>query len=129
VIYDARIAYSLNTIILFENASSKFFPMPSGKNARMNAFDIEVLIRLRNMSFYNRNENKKMIDIADKKLFYPKKDAYSLMNETIIALNKKIYDDDLIKSEYPFYTEMLLFGIADTLIYDRIINEYFENKD
>jgi hypothetical protein len=124
VIYDARVAHSLNTIMLLENASSMFFPMPDGRNPKMKAFDIEVLIRLKNISFYNRNENRKMIANADRNIFFSEKDAYALMNKTIIDLNKKIYEDDEAKAEYPFYTEMLLFGIADTLIYDRIINEY-----
>ncbi|MBU0488780.1 MAG: hypothetical protein KKD31_12605, partial [Bacteroidetes bacterium] len=40
VIYDSRISYSLNWIILTQQAGNKFFPIPEGRNSRMRAFDV-----------------------------------------------------------------------------------------
>ena len=47
LIYDSRVAYSLNWIILSEGAGNYFFPIPSGRNSKMMAFDMDVLIRLK----------------------------------------------------------------------------------
>jgi len=52
VIYDSRVAYSINWIILSQNAGQKFFPIPEGRNSKMSAFDMNVLIRLKNISYY-----------------------------------------------------------------------------
>jgi hypothetical protein len=124
IIYDSRIAYSLNAIMLFLNATEKYFPVPPGKNPKMNAFNIEVLIRLKHKSnVYKRTGNKKIIANADNTLFFKKNDAYSIINNTVKEINKIIYKNDRQKMYEPFYTEMLLFGIADTLIYDKIIEK------
>ncbi|WP_260393639.1 hypothetical protein [Riemerella anatipestifer] len=65
IIYDSRVAYSLNWIILSENAGQKYFPIPKGRNSKMIAFDLNVLIRLKNISIYQPNE----ISDLDKKFF------------------------------------------------------------
>jgi hypothetical protein len=122
IIYDSRIAYSLNTIMLLANASEKFFPIPAGTNSKMNAFNIEVLIRMKHKpDVYKRIGTKKLISNADHALFYNKNEAYSIVKETIQGINKKIYESEPGKAGKPFYTEMLLFAIADTLIYDMIL--------
>ena len=123
IIYDSRIAYSLNAIMLLADASKIYFPVPEGKNSKMNAFDIQVLIRLKHKSnAYHRKGNENLISNADKTLFFNKKEAYMNIKDTIQKINKSIYMNDPDKAEKPFYTEMLLFGIADTLIYDKIFN-------
>jgi hypothetical protein len=123
VIYDSRIIYSLNAIMLIEGASNIFFPMPSGRNSKMNAFDVEVLIRLKSKgNHYIRKGGKKLISNADKNLFIAKKDSYLALNNLVKEINDKIYENDSDKKKYPFYTEMLLFAIADTIIFDLIIN-------
>lgn len=121
IIYDSRIAYSLNTIMLLVDASDKYFPVPAGTNSKMNAFNIEVLIRLKyKPNAYLRSGSKKLISNADKTLFFNENEAYSIIKDTIQKINKSIYIDDQDKADKPFYTEMLLFGIADTFIYDLI---------
>jgi hypothetical protein len=123
IIYDSRIAYSLNAIMLLVDASDKYFPVPAGTNSKMNAFNIEVLIRLKHKpNAYLRTGSKKLISNADKTLFFNDNKAYSIIKDTIQKINKSIYKNDPDKAEKPFYTEMLLFGIADTLIYDKIFN-------
>ncbi len=121
VIYDSRVAFSLNAILLLKGASNLFFPVPVSRNTKLNAFDIEVLIRMKNIGQYNRAEKTKFISNADKKIFVSKENAYSELNKTIIEINKRLYPSESDKQNKPYYTEMLLFGIADTLIYDEII--------
>jgi hypothetical protein len=124
IIYDSRIAYSLNAIMFLVDASKKYFPVPAGTNSKMNAFNIEVLIRLKHKpDVYKRTGSKKLISQADKILFFNDDEAYSKINETIKKINIKFYKNDPEKQFKPFYTEMLLFSIADTLIYDKIFEK------
>src|SRR5690606_28799345 len=39
VIYDSRVAYSINWIILSEKAGPQYFPIPQSRNSKMSAFD------------------------------------------------------------------------------------------
>ncbi len=123
-IYDSRVAYSLNWIILSQNAGNKFFPMPKGRNAKLNAFDMEVLIRQKNITHYqikNTAElNKRFIRNQDKTLYLDKDNAYNEFNKLIKVVNQKLWQGDKEKSENLYYTEMLLFAIADTEIYKDI---------
>jgi hypothetical protein len=128
IIYDARIIYSLNALMFLENASHIYFPIPNGRNSRMAAFDINVLIRIKNKpEIYKRKavKNRNLISQADRALFIPKDQAYEQFRKTVISLHQKICSDQNQeeKKDKPYYTEMLLFAIADTHIYDRILNE------
>lgn len=129
VIYDSRVAYSLNWIILSENAGQKFFPIPEGRNSKMSAFDLNVLIRLKNISNYRPEnieylDNKLYINNADKKIFIDKKDAYFELNNLIKVINKKLWEGDLEKEQNLYYTEMLLFSIADREVFMDITSRY-----
>ncbi len=68
VIYDSRVAYSSNWIILAENAGQQYFPIPEGRNSKMSAFDMNVLIRLKNISVYQTTDIKDL----DHRLFVKK---------------------------------------------------------
>lgn len=73
IIYDSRVAYSLNWILLSQNAGKKFFPIPEGRNSKMSAFDLNVLIRLKNITNYQPEniehlDDKRYINNADKKI-------------------------------------------------------------
>lgn len=130
IIYDSRIAYSLNAIMFLIDASEKYFPVPAGTNSKMKAFNIEVMIRLKHKpDIYKRTGRKKLISNADKSLFFKKNHAYSKINETIKKINNHFYKNDQDKQNKPFYTEMLLFGIADTLIYDKIFEKVYIKVD
>jgi len=125
IIYDSRVAYSLNWILLTSGIKSKFFPIPEGRNSKMIAFDMNVLIRMNDISSYKVNnekefKNRLFISKIDKKVFLPKNDAYFELNKTISQISKKLWNNE--KSEYLYYTEMLLFAIADTEIYKDITN-------
>lgn len=123
IIYDSRVAYSLNWIILSEDAGDKFFPIPSGRNSKMSAFDMNALIRLKYINNYrpqsiSKLSNKQYINNLDKSLYIPKKLAYTELNKLIKAISKKLWNEE--KSEKLYYTEMLLFSIADKEVFDDI---------
>ena len=129
VIYDSRVAYSINWIILSENAGKYYFPIPEGRNSKMLAFDLNVLIRLKNISVYqtsdiNSLDHKLFIKNSDKKLFINKKDAYFELNNLVRQINQKLWKGDLEKERNLYFTEMLLFSIADREIFMDITSKY-----
>lgn len=123
IIYDSRVAYSLNWILLSENASNVFFPIPDGRNSKMLAFDMNVLIRLKNIEKYQESQlkdldNRQYINNKDKDCYIPKEFAYEELNKLITQVNQQLWDGDEAKMLY--FTEMLLFSIADKEIYSDI---------
>jgi len=132
IIYDSRVAYSLNWIILSENAGQYFFPIPEGRNSKMSAFDLNVLIRLKNMSKYHPEnmqdlDHKLYIKNADKKIFINKKDAYFELNNLVRIISKKLWKGNVEKERNLYYTEMLLFSIADREVFMDITSRYAIN--
>lgn len=124
IIYDSRVAYSLNWILLSENAGNVFFPMPSGRNSKMLVFDMNVLIRLKHIETYQEKTRKELekslyINNKDKLLFIPKKQAYKALNTLIKAISRQLWEGK--KAEELYHTEMLLFSIADREIYRDIV--------
>jgi hypothetical protein len=129
VIYDSRVAYSLNWIILSQNAGQYFFPIPEGRNSKMSAFDLNVLIRLKNISNYKpanieHLDHKRFINNADKKLYIDSKDAYYELTKLIKAISKQLWIGDAEKEQKLYYTEMLLFAIADREVIMDIASHY-----
>lgn len=125
IIYDSRVAYSLNWIIFSKNAGDIFFPIPEGRNSKMTAFDMNVLIRLKNIESYKVDnleelDNKKFINSIDKKNYIPKNIAYTELNKLIKEISYKLWEGDIEKQKNLYYTEMLLFSIADREIYKDI---------
>ena len=128
VIYDSRVIYSLNWIILSENAGQKFFPIPEGRNSKMAAFDMEVLIRLKNISNYHTEDiellnNKKYINEKDGEVFIDRKVAYFQFVKLIKQINQQLWKGT-DKEQNLYYTEMLLFSIADKEVFREITNKY-----
>lgn len=129
VIYDSRVAYSLNWIILSQNAGQYFFPIPEGRNSKMSAFDLNVLIRLKNISNYKPStighlDHKRFIKNADKQIYIDNKDAYFELNKLIKAISKQLWLGDNEKEQNLYYTEMLLFSIADREVIMDITSHY-----
>ncbi len=122
-IYDSRVAYALNWIILSENAGTRFFPIPEGRNSKMLAFDMNVLIRLKNIDFYKSSEieglnSRLYINNKDKITYVSTKKAYFEMSRLIQTISRQLWTDE--KSDVLYYTEMLLFSIADREIFNDI---------
>jgi len=129
VIYDSRVAYSLNWIILSENAGQQYFPIPEGRNSKMSALDLNVLIRLKNISNYlpekiGELDHRLFIKNADKRLFIDKKQAYYELNQLIRKVNSRLWMGDYEKEQNLYYTEMLLFSIADREVFWDITNTF-----
>lgn len=117
IIYDSRVAYALNWIMLKTNASEIFFPMPNGRNTKMIAFNVDGLIRLKNKERYMIDKptdiDNRFISNRDKLLYIPDQEAYLELCQLLKAVNEKLWNDNNDKKEFPFYTEMILFAIAD----------------
>lgn len=127
IIYDSRVAFTLNWIILSENAGNNFFPIPDGRNSKMIAFDMNVLIRLNHIFNYKPNninelKNKKYISNHDKIIWINSKYAYKELNKLIKEISVSLWVDDPEKQKNLYYTEMLLFSIADNEIVKDITN-------
>ena len=127
VIYDARVCYSLNWILLKNKASDKYFPVPESRNTKLKAFDIGVIIRLINAETYHipQDDNsilKKTIKHKDNELYVDQGKAYTTLCELICQVNDLLWENDDEKKRYPFHTEMILFVIADQDIVIDIIN-------
>ncbi len=123
IIYDSRVAYTLNWIILSEEAGNMFFPIPEGRNAKMSAFEMNVLIRLKNVNKYFPKEkiDRLFINNIDKSIFIPKKEAYSILNALVKKISKLLWQEEKNKQSNLYFTEMLLFSIADTEIFNEIV--------
>ncbi len=127
VIYDSRVAYSINWIILKENAGDIFFPIPEGRNSKMIAFDMDVLIRLKNIHHFQpksriQTEERFFIKNADKKIFIKESEAYIELTTLIKRISDELWKGDDEKKRNLYYTEMLLFSIADREIFMDITN-------
>ena len=125
IIYDSRVAYALNWIILSENAGKIFFPIPNGRNSKMMAFEMNVLIRLKNIDHYAPKDITEMdrrlyINQKDKTNYIPEKESYIELNNLIKEISSKLWNSE--KSKMLYYTEMLLFSIADREIFKDITN-------
>lgn len=129
VIYDSRVAYTINWIILSENAGEQYFPIPEGRNSKMVAFDLNVLIRLKNISFYQTSnikhlDNRLFIKNCDKHIFINKNVAYAELNKLVKQINYNLWKGDKEKEQNLYFTEMLLYSIADREVFIEIINKY-----
>ena len=119
-IYDSRVAYSLNWIILSQNAGNMYFPIPKSRNSKLNAFDMNVLIKLSNIGNYRPGKiedisKQKFINNRNRLLYIEKNEAYKELNSLIKKVNVKLWDGE--KKKFLYNTEMLLFAIADREIF------------
>ena len=106
-IYDSRVIYSLNWLILTcENQNGfkkKYFPMPIGRNKVIVDFDMNTIINISHIS-----EN-----IKNTELYISQQDAYFEFCDFIKTNTKLIYGDN----SNPYELEMLLFTLADKEIF------------
>ena len=125
-IYDSRVAYALNWIILSQKAGNKFLPMPQGRNSKLTAFDIDVLIRLKNVEKYKPNslsdlDTRQYIKSRDNNNYISEKNAYYEMNKLMLDISSKLWQNP--KYEPLFLTGMLLFSIADTIVFQDLTSK------
>ena len=120
VIYDSRALSSLDWILLATGSRTKFFPIPKGRDNSMIAFDIGVLIRLKNISKYQQSPN---FTNVDSNIFIDQDCAYAEFNKTLKKINCELWKDDKRRKSNPFYTEMLLFSIAKGRVMEELISQ------
>lgn len=97
IIYDSRVVYAFNWLILKRfDGNMKFFPIPTGRSSIASNFDIGTII---NFKFHNRFD--------EKNLYFEPKQSYKQFCKIIKLLNSAIYGN--FKQE-PFRLEMLLFA-------------------
>ena len=115
-IYDSRVAYSLNWLLLKSGVKSGFFKKPQGLNKRLNHIPIETVI---------------MKTVGTDIVYHKDQETYSFYNQLILRLFQDIKKRG-IKYQYPFEIEMLLFQAAPSVIYEEIKKQYsveLEEKD
>jgi hypothetical protein len=108
-IYDARVAYSLNAINYISGATQRIFPMPEGRNTKLNILDITTLLLRKRLSAAD-SSNPKTIKTSH---FVPEAAAYEKYTELIHTVHSLLWGS----SAPLYYSEMLLFSLADTYIY------------
>lgn len=122
VIYDSRVIYTLNWVILTkennEAFNTKYFPMPNGRKKIIKDFDINPIINISHVDLYD----------AEKPLFISYKSAYFEFCDFIKKASLEIFGE----GSKPYQLEMLLFTLADKKIPDEIkrsikITQYIEN--
>lgn len=110
VIYDSRVIYTLNWLILTcENQDffkEKYFPMPSGRNKIISDFDMNTILNLFHISEYSQ----------DKTLFISQQQAYF----DYCAFVKKATTEVFGNGTKPYVLEMLLFTLADKEIFEEL---------
>ena len=89
----------------------------------MQAFNLNVLIRLKFIDIYRPDKteiwkNKKFIANKDNEIYVPKADAYYELNKLVGKVNQILWNDS--RKLEPFYTEMLLFALADKGVFQEI---------
>ena len=132
IIYDSRVAYSLNWILLSQNAGHKFFPIPEGRNSKMSAFNMDTLIRLKYVHKYVAQDkeslsNKKYISKIDGELYISKERAYQTLNFLIKEIAKRLWVGQKEKCAQLFFTEMLLFSIANREVFLDITKHFSDD--
>ena len=132
IIYDSRVAYSLNWILLSQNAGHKFFPIPEGRNSKMSAFNMDTLIRLKYVHKYVAQDkeslsNKKYINKIDSELYISKESAYQTLNCLIKEIAKRLWVGQKEKCAQLFFTEMLLFSIANREVFLDITKHFSDD--
>ncbi len=59
--------------------------------------------------------------MADNKVFFTKAEAYTKLNDLVGRVNEKLFENEEDKKHQRVYTEMLLFSIADNIIFEDIL--------
>ncbi len=117
VIYDSRALYSLNWILL-KQGSKIFFPMPLGRGPLVTSFDIETIIRLFRLELYHKNHK---IKESDTNIFLSQNSAYYEYRILVEKIHKELWSDQDEKSGKLYYTEMLLFVLAEKHMLDEVV--------
>jgi hypothetical protein len=131
VIYDSKVIYSLNWLLLQLDSDNLYFLQPEGRNKRLTAFPINAII---NFKYSNLIDMNKRGSKATNKVYLDENEVYTMYRQFVSILNKKLWNEEYIDltnligkkiylKDYPFFTELLLFNMAD----DVIVNDVRKN--
>ena len=135
-IYDARVIYSLNWLLLKAKAEH-YFPAPKGRNSLMNALDYTMLLLAQKKGFETvakeiksdilwREENPSAKSQAVKKLkkglFIEPRNAYAEYCNLLKNIAKQLYDES--DKHALTKVEMILFSIADKNIVSDVLSSF-----
>jgi len=126
IIYDSRVIYSLNWLIYKYNksydAQEQYLFQPDGRNKRLSLLSVNSIIYFDNAT--KLDENKRGDNIYSE-IFISKNRCYAYAKEMLKQINQALYKDVNISIletsievyKYPFFTEMLLFELADKEVF------------
>lgn len=110
VIYDSRVIYTLNWLILTcenqEAFNEKYFPMPSGRNKIISDFDMKTIVNLFHIPEYT---NEQPLFISQQQAYFDYCDFVKKATTEVFGGNGK-----------PYELEMLLFILADREIFQEL---------
>ncbi|MBD3892247.1 hypothetical protein [Olleya marilimosa] len=110
VIYDSRVIYTLNWLILTcenqETFKELYFPMPSGRNKIISDFDMNTILNLFHISEYSQEYS----------LFISQQQAYFDYCDFVKKATIEVFGNN----SKPYELEMLLFTLADKEIFEEL---------
>lgn len=114
LIYDARVAYSLNAINLMAGAPGMVFPMPQGRNSTLQLLDpasVALASRLRTTKEETPELIRKAHVLADD-------DVYDSYLDVATGAHNLLWPNN----EQPLVlVEMLLFALANNVVFRRLV--------
>lgn len=119
-IYDARVAYSLNAINYLKGIGHPIFPMPEGRNTRLQMLDITTLLLNQRLQEDESSDPKSL----RKRHFLPDRDTYVTYLELVRNVSMQLWDD----TDHIHEVEMLLFALADGKIYQDVFERVAQSK-
>lgn len=133
VIYDSKVIYSLNWLLLNLDYENKFFLQPESRNKRIITFPITPIINFKNSTSIDMSKKGHK---AIEKVYYKENEVYENYIQLITMLNEKLWNDQYIDltdfigkkiylKDYNFFTELLLFNMADDVIVEDIRKKIF----
>ncbi|UVL81121.1 hypothetical protein LOY24_13625 [Pseudomonas putida] len=119
-IYDARVAYSLNAINYLNGGGHPIFPMPEGRNTRLQMLDITTLLLQERLQTGELSDPKSL----RKRHYLPDRDVYVRYLELTRDVSMKLWNDTAHIHE----VEMLLFSLADGQVYQDVFDRTARKK-
>jgi len=136
-IYDARVIYSLNWLLLKAD-SERYFPAPDGRNSLMNALDykMSILVKRKGMSAVKKQiaddikkreetpgAKSRAITNLKKGLYIKKELSYLSYCHLLTCIASQLFGE---KDKHALTkTEMILFAIADKDIVEEVLEHQF----
>lgn len=133
VIYDSKVIYSVNWLLLNLDNDYRFFLQPEGRNKKLTTFPISAIINFKNTNLIDVTKRGSK---AIEKVYLDENEVYVKYREFVSLLNAKLWDDEYIDlskligkkiylRDYSFFTELLLFNMADDVIVEDVRKNIF----